>query len=104
MVDTGDGHPPQDDPPLFRTWVAAPLAPMHSEPLVTSQQVSQQLAGHDIDAMDVDGDWVRGRGEDGYEGWMHIAFLEPLGGQVIRARPRQVSLGCKVKRSCAARR
>jgi hypothetical protein len=85
------GQSPVDDPPLFRARVASPLAPMHEEPRVASQQVSQQLGGHDVDAMDMEGDWVRARGEDGYEGWIHMGFLE---------RPpendgeRLISLGC----------
>jgi hypothetical protein len=80
-----------DDPPLFRARVASPIAPMHEEPRVASQQVSQQLAGHDVDAMDMEGDWIRARGADGYEGWIHTGFLE---------RPpesegaRLISLGC----------
>lgn len=99
MADVTDGHSAQDDPPLFRTRVASSLAPMHSEPLVASQQVSQQLAGHDIDAMDLDGDWVRARGEDGYEGWIHSGFLEPRGAKADRSERRRVSLGCRTERS-----
>jgi gamma-D-glutamyl-L-lysine dipeptidyl-peptidase len=104
MVDTSNGHPPLDDPPLFRTRIAAPLAPMHSEPLVASQQVSQQLAGHDIDAMDVDGDWVRARGEDGYEGWIHSGFLDPRGVKAERPETRRMSLGCRTERGGDERR
>jgi hypothetical protein len=81
-----------DDPPLFRARVASPIAPMHEEPRVASQQVSQQLAGHDVDAMDMEGDWIRARGADGYEGWMHTGFLER---PPANAEPaRLISLGC----------
>jgi gamma-D-glutamyl-L-lysine dipeptidyl-peptidase len=104
MADAAEPHSPQDDPPLFRTRVAASLAPMHSEPLVASQQVSQQLAGHDVDAMDVDGDWVRGRGEDGYEGWIHTGFLESREVRVNRAETRRISLGCRAERLGGERR
>jgi gamma-D-glutamyl-L-lysine dipeptidyl-peptidase len=81
-----------DDPPLFRARVASPIAPMHEEPRVASQQVSQQLAGHDVDVMDVEGDWFRARGVDGYEGWMHTGFLErpPENAEATRL----ISLGC----------
>jgi gamma-D-glutamyl-L-lysine dipeptidyl-peptidase len=92
-----------DDPPLYRLRVAAAIAPMHEEPRVASQQVSQQLSGHDVDIMDTDGDWVRARGEDGYEGWMHHGFLDqdrdaPLG------RGGLVSLGVTTERKGAVRR
>jgi gamma-D-glutamyl-L-lysine dipeptidyl-peptidase len=83
---------PVDDEPLFRARIASPIAPMHEEPRVASQQVSQQLAGHGIDAMDTEGDWVRARGADGYEGWIHAGFLErPTEG---REDARLISLGC----------
>jgi hypothetical protein len=104
MADLADGLSPPDDPPLFRARIAASLAPMHSEPLVASQQVSQQLAGHDVDAMDVDGDWVRGRGEDGYEGWIHVGFLETRGAPVDRAEARLLSVGCTAERHGGERR
>jgi hypothetical protein len=104
MADVADDHSLQDDPPLFQARVAASLAPMHSEPLVASQQVSQQLAGHDIDAMDVDGDWVRGRGDDGYEGWIHTGFLERPGAHVNRTETRRISLGCTAERVGGERR
>lgn len=83
---------PADDPPLFRARIAAPIAPMHGEPRVASQQVSQQLAGHDVDAMDTEGDWVLARGADGYEGWIHSGFLER--GSPPPADDRLISLGC----------
>lgn len=81
-----------DDPPLFRARVASPIAPMHEEPRVASQQVSQQLAGHDVDAMDMEGDWIRARGADGYEGWIHTGFLERPPAEAEPAR--LISLGC----------
>lgn len=98
----GSQQPQVDDPPLFRARIAAPIAPMHGEPRVASQQVSQQLAGHDIDAMDTEGEWVRARGADGYEGWIHNGFLDrsmPSG-----ANGRLVSLGCITEYGDEARR
>lgn len=83
---------PDDDLPLFRARIAAPIAPMHEEPRVASQQVSQQLAGHDVDAMDMEGDWIRARGADGYEGWMHTGFLERS--KPVESPRRLISLGC----------
>jgi hypothetical protein len=91
-----------DDPPLFRARIAAPLAPMHEEPRVASQQVSQQLSGHDVDAMDVEGDWIRARGADGYEGWIHTGFLEHP--PADREPARLISLGCVTECGGEARR
>jgi cell wall-associated NlpC family hydrolase len=104
MGQTPDERASHDDPPLYRARIAAALAPMHSEPLVASQQVSQQLAGHDVDVMDEEGDWVRGRGEDDYEGWIHKGFLEPEGVTLDTSNHRRVSLGCTVERTDGARR
>ena len=91
-----------DDPPLFRARIASPIAPMHEEPRVASQQVSQQLAGHDVDAMDMEGDWVRARGVDGYEGWIHTGFLERP--PETEASARLISLGCITESDGASRR
>ncbi|HEY6220207.1 MAG TPA: C40 family peptidase [Gemmatimonadaceae bacterium] len=93
-----------DDAPLFRTRVATPLAPMHSEPQVTSQQVSQQLGGHDVDVMDEEGDWLRCRGVDEYEGWIHVGFLERRGERLDAASALRVSLGCTTERPDGRRR
>jgi gamma-D-glutamyl-L-lysine dipeptidyl-peptidase len=102
MTSPAGPEPHTEDPPLFRARVAAPIAPMHEEPRVASQQVSQQLAGHGVDAMDMEGDWVRARGEDGYEGWIHTGFLER------KAPPgesgRLISLGCVTECGGKARR
>jgi hypothetical protein len=91
-----------DDPPFFRARIAAPIAPMHEEPRVASQQVSQQLAGHDVDAMDREGDWIRARGADGYEGWIHTGFLERIAD--TPGAGRLVSLGCVTECGGQARR
>jgi hypothetical protein len=93
-----------DDPPLYQMRVAAALAPMHSEPLVASQQVSQQLSGHDVDVMDVEGDWVRARGEDDYEGWMHTGFLQSRDRPLEILPSRLVSLGCMAERDGGGKR
>ncbi len=78
---------------------------MHSEPRIASQMISQQLAGHEIEVVDEEGDWVRARGDDGYEGWMHIGFLarasrtpRPSG------EPWHISLGCVTQTASGSRR
>lgn len=58
--------------------------------------ISQQLSGHDVDVMDEEGDWVRARGADAYEGWMHVGFLTRTQSDAERrgAQSACVSLGC----------
>src|SRR3954466_7716277 len=102
MTSKAEGH--VDDPPLYRARVAAALAPMHSEPLVASQQVSQQLAGHDIDVMDIEGDWIRGGGDDDDEGWMPTGFVLAGGRHIDHAASGRMSLGYGTKREGGARR
>lgn len=82
-----------------RSYVATirvPVAPMHGEPRISSPMVSQQLAGHRVDALATDGEWVRVRGADGYEGWVHSGFVakEPASTARHSRRTRRLSLGC----------
>ena len=79
---------------LYESTVRTPIAPMHGEPRIASQMVSQQIAGHRVEIVDEEGDWVRARGGDGYEGWMHTGFL-------VRA-PARAARGRAVSR-CASR-
>jgi cell wall-associated NlpC family hydrolase len=93
-------------PVLFAATVRAPIAPMHGEPRIASQMISQQVAGHRVEILDEEGDWVRARGSDGYEGWMHLGFLarapEPTARQSRQSA--RVSLGCVTRTSTGARR
>jgi hypothetical protein len=91
---------------LYQCTVRTPVAPMHGEPRIASQMISQQIAGHRVDVIDEEGDWVRARGGDGYEGWMHSGFLA----RAPQPSPRQsrqtvrVSLGCVTKTAGGERR
>lgn len=58
--------------------VRVPIAPLLTEPLVSSGQASQLLAGHPVDILEVREDWLRVCGEDGYEGWVHRGYLSLL--------------------------
>ena len=89
-----------------RAIVRAPIAPMYSEPYVASTQISQRLAGHPVELLDVQDDWFLACGVDQYEGWIHHGFLSPApdsgarrSSQVIR-----VSLGCVTKNPGGTRR
>lgn len=62
-------------PPIWEGAVSAAVAPMHQEPRIASQQISQRLAGARVEVLEEIGDWLRVRGEDGYEGWMHRGYV-----------------------------
>jgi len=68
---------------------------MHAESRVSSPQTSQRLAGHTVEVVEVSGDWLRVRGEDGYDGWMHRGYVMD-GGDESAPGPvhRTLSLGC----------
>ncbi len=92
--------------PLFTAMVRSPIAPMHGEPSIASQMISQQVGGHRVEVLDEEGDWVRARGADAYEGWMHVGFLArtPDGSSRRSRQPSRVSLGCVTRSSTGDRR
>ena len=75
--------------------VVAAVAPMLSEPHVSSAQVSQQLAGHVVSVIEDQSDWLLVRGRDDYEGWMHRGYLSATD-TAGDDRDRRISLGCVV--------
>jgi hypothetical protein len=84
---------------LYEATVRTPIAPVHGEPRIASQMISQQLAGHRLSVLDEEGDWVCVRGADAYEGWMHSGFVarSPItGARQSRSTPR-ISLGCTTR-------
>src|SRR5262245_22254513 len=100
-IDTYDIDQPL--PVLFGAMVRTPIAPMHGEPRIASQMISQQVAGHRVEIVDEEGDWVRARGADDYEGWMHVGFLGRSPDSHSRHASR-VSLGCITRTSAGDRR
>jgi hypothetical protein len=93
-------------PALYESTVRTPIAPMHGEPRIASQMVSQQIAGHRVDILDEEGDWVRARGDDGYEGWMHTGFLARAPQKSSRQSRQgvRISLGCVTTTAPGGRR
>jgi hypothetical protein len=79
---------------------------MHGEPRIASQMISQQVAGHRVDVLDEEADWVRARSADGYDGWMHVGFLAraPQAHARQSGAPLRVSLGCMTYTVTGARR
>lgn len=80
--------------------VRAAVAPLHSEPKASSEQVSQSVAGHLATILEVRDGWRRVRLADGYEGWMHEGYLEPGALTADQASTwasaSRCSLGCTV--------
>jgi cell wall-associated NlpC family hydrolase len=87
------------DAPGGEAMVVAAVAPLHAEPKVSSTQISQHLAGAALVVLEDLGDWLRVRGADGYEGWMHQGYLARLRAPAPRmaSRPARVSLGAVVR-------
>lgn len=93
--------------------VRPPVAPLHAEPRVSSPQVSQALANHVLEVIESAEDWLRVRGADGYEGWMHRGYVRLLPGQAAPPRGGAafrrdfmplVSLGARVMNADGRRR
>lgn len=95
-----------DEPVLYSAIVRVAIAPMHCEPRVASAMISQQLAGHRLDVVEQDGEWVRARGVDDYDGWLHQGFLSPVPAAGARqsAQTPRISLGCVTRDVTGSRR
>jgi cell wall-associated NlpC family hydrolase len=78
--------------------VAAAIAPLNAEPRAGSEQVSQALAGHALEALETQGAWIRVGTADAYAGWMHQGYVRALGARerAKRYATGRVSLGCTV--------
>lgn len=74
--------------------IRAALAPLNAEARVSSPLTSQLLHGEIVDVLEARGDWLRVRGADGYEGWLHAGYTMPSSGGEATWR---VSLGCLVR-------
>lgn len=74
---------------------------MLAEPNVLSTQISQFLHGHDALVLETRNDWLRVRGADQYEGWVHEAYFTERNGNAEGLASgwksdRPMSLGCVV--------
>jgi hypothetical protein len=54
-----------------------PLAPILKEPRAPATQESQLLFGHVAEVVTTEGAWLRVRGADAYEGWVHKGYVLP---------------------------
>ena len=55
--------------------VTAAIAPLLAQPAASSTQVSQRVAGHRLTVLEEKDAWLRVRGDDGYEGWVHRGYV-----------------------------
>ena len=80
--------------------VRAAVAPVHLDARIASVQISQQLAGHDVELLDERDEWWLIRGADDYDGWVHRGYLAAEGdAQRSASERRRLSLGCVVESS-----
>jgi len=82
--------------------VKTPLAPVLHEPRASATQISQMLYGHCAEILEREGVWLRARGGDGYEGWMHEGYTQArVAGGAVEAwawgTAGELSLGCSVR-------
>jgi cell wall-associated NlpC family hydrolase len=81
-----------------------PIAPLLKEPRASATQESQLLYGHTAEVLDTRDNWLRVRGADGYESWVHEGYTE----KSRREQPAEpipwgwelevdISLGCRMR-------
>jgi hypothetical protein len=92
-----------------RVTAVAAIAPMLCEPDVRTTQVSQLLRGHVAELIAREGLWLRVKGGDEYEGWIHqgyVAGIPDSGAPLITGWNdcRPLSLGCTVRDPAGATR
>jgi len=72
--------------------VTAAVAPLLAEPRAAATQTSQYLSGARLAVQEVRDDWLRVRGADQYEGWMHRGYIVDT--EAASGRDERISLGC----------
>ncbi len=82
-----------------------PLAPVLKEPRAPATQESQLLFGHIAEVVATERAWLRVRGADAYEGWIHKGYVESVDESVSADRTipwgwetlGDLSLGCVMR-------
>lgn len=75
--------------------VSAAIAPLQAQPAASSEQVSQRLAGQRLTVLEERESWIRVRGHDDYDGWVHRGFVGADGTEHYRRQ--RTSIGCVVR-------
>ena len=80
-----------------------PIAPVLREPRAAATQETQVIYGHCAEVRETEGKWLRVRGADGYEGWMHEGYCEAAEGAECAESgwdtPGEMSMGCRLRDS-----
>ena len=83
-----------------------PIAPVLREPRASATQETQLLYCHCAEVLESDGRWLKVRGADGYEGWMHQGYTEPCDSVEPLPWPwdvdGEISMGCSIRDSKGA--
>ena len=91
---TPPSMPLQSADATTRWYVRATVAPLIGEARISGSMTSQLISGAALTLLERQGDWLRVRGDDGYEGWTHVGYLAPSSGGEATWR---LSLGCTVR-------
>lgn len=86
---------------MTRIVVRTPIAPVLAEQRPASAQINQLLYGHSADVVSSEGPWLKLRGADGYEGWMHQGYTAPAEDVETSEWPwddeGELSMGCSIR-------
>src|SRR5688500_14242730 len=113
MIATAAARVPDETGTLAVVVTRSPIAPLNGENRISSPQVSQSLGGHPLRVLAEDGDWLRVRALDDYEGGInrgYTALLHPEPGAAAVTideewlEERRVSLGFAVRGTDGIRR
>ena len=78
-----------------------PIAPVLEEPRASATQATQLLYGHCAEVVGTEGRWLKVRGADGYEGWMHQGYTAPCDDDNTVAWgwdvDGELSMGCSIR-------
>jgi gamma-D-glutamyl-L-lysine dipeptidyl-peptidase len=91
--------------PGGRVAVRSAIAPLLGEPRISSSQTSQRVSGQLLEVIEHSGDdWMRVRGDDAYEGWVHRGYVDAVDLFEPDRPTILVSLGCVAERRDGRRR
>jgi gamma-D-glutamyl-L-lysine dipeptidyl-peptidase len=86
---------------LTQIAVKTPIAPVLHDPWASSTQETQLLYGHRAEVIATEGRWLKVRGADGYEGWIHEGYIAPCeNGSTIGWAwdiEGKISMGCSIR-------
>ncbi len=81
--------------------IRTPVGPVVRDPKASSVQESQILYGHCAEVRATEGKWMRVRGGDGYEGWIHEGFCDMAVGAGCSDwgwdSEKELSMGCTMR-------